>query len=88
MYQYQLAGTQNIFLGFIQTETPYYQPNPGANGPYPVSAGRFDPDFSAFCAGKGANCYDAWGVRVVNSKSILVYGAGLYSFFDNYSTGE
>lgn len=28
---------------------------------------------------------DGWGLRVVNS-SLLVYGAGLYSFFNNYST--
>lgn len=29
---------------------------------------------------------DAWGLRIYRSSNILVYGAGLYSFFDNYST--
>jgi hypothetical protein len=29
-----------------------------------------------------------WGLRVLDSKSIVVYGAGLYSFFNNYSTGK
>lgn len=28
----------------------------------------------------------AWGLRIIDSTKILVYGAGLYSFFDNYST--
>lgn len=33
------------------------------------------------------NCAAAWGLRILNnSKNILVYGAGLYSFFSNYST--
>ncbi len=26
----------------------------------------------------------SWGLRVVDSKDVLVYGAGLYSFFNNY----
>lgn len=28
----------------------------------------------------------AWSLRIIDSTKILVYGAGLYSFFDNYST--
>jgi len=31
------------------------------------------------------NVSDSWGLRIVNSQDLLVYGAGLYSFFDNYS---
>jgi len=27
----------------------------------------------------------AWGVRVLNSSSVFFYGAGLYSFFNNYN---
>jgi glucan 1,3-beta-glucosidase len=73
-------------MGFIQTETPYYQPSPEATTPFPPVVSRNDPDFSVFCAGKAANCYDAWGLRILNSVNVLVYGAGLYSFFDNYST--
>jgi glucan 1,3-beta-glucosidase len=26
----------------------------------------------------------SWGLRVLNSKNILIYGGGLYSFFKNY----
>jgi len=32
------------------------------------------------------NCPAAWGLRVLNSNNILIYGAGLYSFFSNYDT--
>ncbi|EKD20654.1 beta-1,3-exoglucanase [Drepanopeziza brunnea f. sp. 'multigermtubi' MB_m1] len=85
LYQYQSSNTKNIFMGFIQTETPYYQPAPKANVPFPAIADRNDPNFSVSCAGKGDNCYLSWGLRVLNSASILVYGAGLYSFFNNYS---
>lgn len=29
---------------------------------------------------------DGWGLRIVNATSVAAYGAGLYSFFNNYST--
>lgn len=29
---------------------------------------------------------DAWGLRIVDSSDILIYGAGHYSFFNDYST--
>ncbi|KAJ4293965.1 hypothetical protein N0V88_005479 [Collariella sp. IMI 366227] len=85
LYQYQLANTRNIFMGQIQTETPYFQPVPNALVPSPVPSLN-DPDFAASCAGVGGNCASAWGLRIINSRDVLVYGAGLYSFFDNYST--
>ncbi|KAJ8071726.1 hypothetical protein OCU04_002042 [Sclerotinia nivalis] len=85
LYQYQFANTQNVFMGYIQTETPYYQPVPQATSPFPPVTALNDPDFATFCAGKGPTCYDAWGLRILDSQDILVYGAGFYSFFDNYS---
>jgi hypothetical protein len=75
LYEYQLAGTKNIVLGQIQTETAYYQPNPDATIPFPAVAAYHDPAIATGASG--------WGVRVVNSTDVLVYGAGLYSFFDN-----
>lgn len=86
LYQYQLVNTRNIFMGQIQTETPYFQPTPNALVPFSPVASLNDPDFSASCAGVSGNCASAWGLRVINSRDVLVYGAGLYSFFDNYST--
>lgn len=88
LYQYQLYGTKNVFMGFIQTETPYYQPTPSAVTPFTPFSGRNDPDFSVFCSGKAATCNMAWGLRVLNSTSALIYGAGLYSFFNNYDTSS
>ncbi|KLU82128.1 hypothetical protein MAPG_01205 [Magnaporthiopsis poae ATCC 64411] len=75
LYQYQLARTQKIFGGQLQTETAYYQPNPDAVIPFPADARYRDPVFAAGESG--------WGLRVVNSTDVLVYGAGLYSFFIN-----
>lgn len=86
-------------MGHIQTETPYYQPNPPA--PYPfttLNAALYDPDFNADCQGAVGPtgpwasptheppCLMAWGLRVLGSSNIVVFGAGLYSFFNNYST--
>jgi hypothetical protein len=75
LYQYQLANTANIYMGEIQTETPYYQPNPNTAIPFPAVASLNDP----------ATASDAVGLRILSSNNILVYGAGLYSFFYNYN---
>ncbi|KAJ3556787.1 hypothetical protein NPX13_g10062 [Xylaria arbuscula] len=85
-YQYQFRSTQNIYAGQIQTETPYYQPNPSARSPYPLVAS--DPSFDLSCpkATAADNCAEAWGLVVSKSKNLLVYGAGLYSFFSNQVT--
>ncbi|KAH7369719.1 pectate lyase superfamily protein-domain-containing protein [Rhexocercosporidium sp. MPI-PUGE-AT-0058] len=85
LYNYQLSGAKDIFMGHIQTETPYYQPVPIAPGPfYPDIAASFanDPDFSN-CHGD-PSCAATWGLRVVNSDSVTIHGAGLYSFFQEY----
>lgn len=75
-------------MGFIQTETPYYQPNPLAPTPFSVVSSLNDPNFATSCSGQSGNCAEAWGLRVVNSKNVLVYGAGHYSFFNNYDTSK
>ncbi|KAJ5169876.1 uncharacterized protein N7500_002659 [Penicillium coprophilum] len=83
LYQYQFSGASSIMGGFIQTETPYYQPKPdAANGPYPTNPALNDPDYSS-CL--GGNC-NSLGLRILNTKDVIIYGAGLYSFFNNYST--
>jgi glucan 1,3-beta-glucosidase len=86
MYQYQFANTKNVFAGQIQTETAYYQPNPPATKPFEPLEGWNDPIFPRDCQVDDGNCHGGWGLRVLNSRDILVYGAGLYSFFSNYST--
>jgi glucan 1,3-beta-glucosidase len=86
LYQYQFTNTKDVFAGHIQTETAYYQPNPPAMVPFPAVSAWNDFDFVAGCTGVAGNCAMGWGLRIVGSTSILIYGAGLYSFFDNYRT--
>ncbi|KAI6087379.1 glycoside hydrolase family 55 protein [Hypoxylon rubiginosum] len=82
VYQYQLNNAKNIFMTHIQTETPYYQPIPDATSPYPLGVISGDPDFSE-CESESA-CAMAWGLRIIGSQDILIYSAGLYSFFYSY----
>ncbi|CAK7216489.1 hypothetical protein SBRCBS47491_002846 [Sporothrix bragantina] len=86
LYQYQLASTRDVFMGQIQSETPYYQPNPPASAPFEANATYSDPDFATLCAADTTGtCAMAWGLRVIASENVFVYGAGLYSFFSNYA---
>jgi glucan 1,3-beta-glucosidase len=58
-------------------------PSPDArNQPYGRSDAFRDPDYAAACPRDGI-C-DAYGLRVVDSKNVMIYGGGLYSFFQNY----
>jgi len=91
LYQYNLYNTQNVYMGFIQTETPYYQPNPVAPAPFGTSGTlASDPNFSSDCKGVSLpgspQCAMAYGLRMVGSSNVIVFGAGLYSFFNNWST--
>jgi len=78
LYQYQFANAKDIFGGVLQTETAYYQPNPAAPAPYASNQMCDDPVFSQGASG--------WGLRIVNSSDILLYGVGLYSFFQDWDT--
>lgn len=79
LYNYQLKGAKNIYIGAAQTESPYFQSNPPAPAPFlPVQG--VDPMFE----GGEAKDKKAWGLRVIDSSDVLIYGAGLYSFFENY----
>ncbi|MCJ1436590.1 hypothetical protein MMC27_005970 [Xylographa pallens] len=82
LYNYQILNAENIYMGAIQTETPYYQSNPTALTPFTPNSAYSDPTFSGCTT---SSCQKSWGLRIVGSSNILVYGAGLYSFFDNYS---
>lgn len=79
LYNYQISNAKNVYMALIQTETPYYQSNPDATTPFTSNAAFRDPVFNG-----GAKNNKAWGVRVLDSQDVFVYGAGLYSFFENY----
>ncbi|KAH8648707.1 pectate lyase superfamily protein-domain-containing protein [Xylariales sp. PMI_506] len=85
-YQYQFFQAQEVLAAMIQTETPYYQPNPLPPAPYTNAVGVFagDPDYNC-TSGKQEGCDASWAVRMVSSSNITVAGAGLYSWFQTYS---
>lgn len=62
----------------------YMQDNPNSLDPFPPDARYSDPDFSSCFQ---AICYKTLGLRVADSNNVLSYGAGLYSFFNNYDQG-
>ncbi|EPS25377.1 putative exo-beta-1,3-glucanase [Penicillium oxalicum 114-2] len=82
LYNYQVTNAANVFMGLIQTETPYYQSNPTSLVPFTPQKSWNDPDFSNCTT---ASCKKSWGLRVVNTSDLFIYGAGLYSFFENYA---
>lgn len=82
LYNYQVSSAKNVFMGLIQSETPYYQSNPTALTPYTPQNSWNDPDFSNCTTN---SCRKAWGLRVLGSSDVFIYGAGLYSFFENYA---
>ncbi|KAF8063611.1 exo-beta-1,3-glucanase [Lyophyllum atratum] len=78
LYQYNLVNAKNHYMGLIQTESPYYQPTPAAPGPFSINPTFKDPNFPA-------GLTSAWALTVTTSTDIIVFGAGLYSFFTNYN---
>lgn len=87
LYNYQLKGAGALFGGFMQSETPYFQPNPEAPNPFTFNNNFDDPSFTVCDGGYNSSaspCKDSWGLRVWESESILLYGTGFYSFFENY----
>ncbi|GAT20988.1 hypothetical protein RIB2604_00900080 [Aspergillus luchuensis] len=85
LYQYQFSNSKNVIAGMIQTESPYFQSHPGA--PLPIVTGGFpnDPHFDNCTISSPATCAVSWAVRIVDSSSVYILGAGLYSWFSKYS---
>ncbi|EMD37582.1 glycoside hydrolase family 55 protein [Gelatoporia subvermispora B] len=76
-YEYRLVNAANHYMGLIQTETPYFQPSPVPPSPFILNT-----DFNDPTSWDGA----AWALSIENSNNILVFGAGHYSFFENWDT--
>ena len=82
-YNYQFSNAQDVFMGAIQTETAYMQTQPNAlTSGFTPNPAFSDPDFASCTTD---SCKKTWGLRIVDSSSISMFGGGLYSFFDNYS---
>lgn len=85
LYQYQTVDAANVFMGMIQTESPYYQVAPPAPEPF-LSTTEFpsDPTFE-YCSPSSDTCAFSWALRIMNSQKIFIFGAGLYSWFQEYT---
>ncbi|KAG9121204.1 hypothetical protein FRC07_002937 [Ceratobasidium sp. 392] len=77
IYQYNLVEAKNVYLGLVQTESPYWQPTPKPPKPFSISKAYKDPEFT-----KGPA---AWALSVTESSDVYVYGAGFYNFFRSYN---
>ncbi|KAI0687135.1 exo-beta-1,3-glucanase [Cytidiella melzeri] len=77
IYQYNLNNASDHFMGLIQTEAPYYQPQPALPEPFTIDESYADPNVPGQTS--------AWALVVTKSKNIIIFGAGLYSFFSAYN---
>ncbi|KAL6789689.1 pectin lyase fold/virulence factor [Trichoderma sp. SZMC 28012] len=88
LYNYLLSGAKNVYMGHIQTESPYFQPVPGAPAPFDAAASfPNDPDFSHcnFTSDTdNEQCRYSWGLQIIDSTDVTIHGAGLYSFFNAF----
>ncbi|KDR79424.1 hypothetical protein GALMADRAFT_223633 [Galerina marginata CBS 339.88] len=78
IYQYSLVHAANHYMGLIQTESPYFQPNPVSPSPFTISSTFKDP--TPYSSNPSASA-----LSINSSQNILVFGAGLYSFFINFA---
>jgi hypothetical protein len=87
LYQYQFYNAKYVHAGMIQTESPYYQPNPLPPYPFADSVGKFKGDPTHSCSSttnSTPGCDASWAVRLTGSSDISIAGAGLYSWFQTY----
>ncbi|KAK4141196.1 pectate lyase superfamily protein-domain-containing protein [Dichotomopilus funicola] len=85
-YQYEFYRAQQVLAAMIQTESPYYQPNPLPPAPFQNAVGAFHGDPDLDCPdGQHEGCDASWALRMVSSSNITIAGAGLYSWFQTYS---
>ncbi|KAL4918625.1 pectate lyase superfamily protein-domain-containing protein [Aspergillus aurantiobrunneus] len=85
-YQYNFHHAQNIFTTMIQTEPPYYQPNPRPPEPFGDQVGVYNSDPTYSCSDGNFNgCDEAWAVIITESQNINIGSAGTYSWFSSYT---
>ena len=86
LYNYGLSSAQNIVMGLVQTEAPYFQPMVEAPAPFQNSLFfADDPTFSDCTNPSLRYCFMSWAVHMVDSSAVYILSTGLYSWFNNYS---
>lgn len=84
LYQMSIHKAKNVFLGFQQSETPYWQGvGSGLLTPEPWSQALLpsDPDFS-WCEKDNAQCRMGVYQLVRGSSDVSLYGGGYWTFFN------
>ncbi len=100
LYQYNVVNADNIFICLAQTETAYFQGTGRevASAEEPLSLQAYqDPNFNLSSSQSSSSPFQdpsdpyenrGLGMRIANSTNVFVYGAGFYSFFDNYDQSQ
>ena len=68
----------------LTTACRYMQSNPNALTPFMPRTDWSDPNFGHCFR---PTCEKTFALHISNSTYVYVYGAGMYSFFDNYDSG-
>ncbi|KAI2468269.1 glycoside hydrolase family 55 protein [Annulohypoxylon bovei var. microspora] len=93
LYEVNINEAENVFIGFQQSETPYWQ---GGNSslrtpdPWAPVALDSDPDFS-WCAADDVHCRMSIYQRISGSNGLSLYAGGFWTFFNangGCATGE
>ena len=85
LYQYHFVNAKNVFIAQAQTESAYFQNNPPAPQPFTSLTEWFDPTFDQ-CSPSDIGCAKGWAIDIINGTNMYIYNAGLYSFFQTWST--
>ncbi|KAJ1019416.1 hypothetical protein NDA16_004533 [Ustilago loliicola] len=100
LYQYNIVNANNIFISLAQTETAYFQGKGRAvaSQEEPLQIAKYnDPNFDLSTAQSSSSPFQnpnstyenrGLGMRIANSTNTFIYGAGFYSFFDNYDRSQ
>ncbi|OTB04165.1 glycoside hydrolase family 55 protein [Hypoxylon sp. CI-4A] len=84
LYEVNINNAENVFIGFQQSETPYWQGSnstPRTPDPWGPVALDSDPDF-AWCAENDVHCRMSIYQRVSGSKDLSLYAGGFWTFFN------
>ncbi|OTA96680.1 glycoside hydrolase family 55 protein [Hypoxylon sp. CO27-5] len=84
LYEVNINKAENLFIGFQQSETPYWQggnSTPSAPNPWEPVVLDSDPDFS-WCSTDEIQCRMSIYQRVSGSKDLSLYAAGFWTFFN------
>ncbi|EJP61727.1 Pectin lyase fold/virulence factor [Beauveria bassiana ARSEF 2860] len=86
-YQYNFHSASNLFVGLLQTESPYFQPTPPPPAPFADTLGKFpgDPDYTCTQGDEFSGCDESWSTIMTESDNIFIAAAGIYSWFSTYS---